>query len=73
MEGKIRLKHQMKFRKEKGYLLLCNRKSLETYNLPMKFLEKISSLKEWTNKNTINDDLLKDLEEIGALESSSQN
>ncbi len=68
MAEKIRLKDNFKFRMEEGYVLLCNCKSLESYELPLKYYDQLNLLKETgLDKGEMGEDLMDDLEKIGAV------
>ncbi|MBI2673484.1 hypothetical protein HYX19_04435 [Candidatus Woesearchaeota archaeon] len=69
----IKLKKHIKFRKEKDYILLCDLKNLEDYELPPKYYSLLVDLKVGVKTSKFNSDLIKDLKNINALELATKN
>lgn len=68
MGRKVMLKGNIKFRKEKGHLLLCDCKTLETHSLPLKYHPILNRLKKGAYKEEIEKSLFEDLSVIKALD-----
>ncbi len=69
MAKKIKLRDDIKFRRERGYILLCDCKNLEDYELPLRCYTILSKLKKGILKNKVKDEnLIRDLIKIKAVE-----
>jgi len=64
---KLKLRKYIKFRKERGYVLLCDCKHIENYELPLSYYSSLIALKKGFAKNKIKDKLIGDLIKIKAV------
>ena len=64
------LKKYVKFRKEDGYVLLCDCSIIQNYELPLETFDMLMQLKEGYNleDHTIEQDLIADLDDLELLD-----
>ena len=69
MAREIKLKNNIKFRRENNYILLCDCKNLEDYELSLEYLSFLIELDKGICQDKIKDkELIEDLIKIKALD-----